>query len=419
MAVEVYLPKMSDHMQAGKIIRWLVKEGELVKRGQVLFEIETDKAVGEVEAPADGTLQGVRIPEGGEAPVGQAVAFITRPGETPLAYSSTAPASPLPPTVPQSGPDSITRSPTPPIAPSSIIPATPIARRVAKDLGIDLRLLKGSGPNGRVREGDVRAYHASLTPALSPEERQERTAQAAYIPPAGQPSDLQPENVQLSTLQKITAERMLEAIRNIPHFFLQVDVDMTRALGLLDQVRERILAEVGVRASVTALLVRVAAQAIKQHPRVNASFEDSALKVHSQINIGVAAGTEGGLVVPVIHQADQKSLAQIAAEVKRYQAQLAGLRFTPQELSGGTFTLSNLGMYGVDRFSAIINPPQSAILAAGRIAKTPAALADDTVAVRPIMTLTLSVDHRALDGVQGAQFLAEVKALLEQPYYLI
>ena len=212
---------------------------------------------------------------------------------------------------------------------------------------------------------------------------------------------------------------MLESVRNIPHFFLQSDVDMTQALDLIAQVRERILKEAGERVSVTALLVRVASQALRRHPRVNASFEGATLKIDSQINIGVAAGAAGGLIVPVIHQADQKDLAQIAVEVKHYQKQLDGLRFTPRELDGATFTISNLGMYGVDRFSAIISPSQSAILAAGRIVRSPVALEDDSVAVRPMLTLTLSVDHRSLDGVQGAQFLAEVKELLEHPYYLI
>jgi pyruvate dehydrogenase E2 component (dihydrolipoamide acetyltransferase) len=396
MTAEVYIPKMSDHMETGKIIRWLVKEGEMVRRGQVLFEIETDKAVGEVEAPADGVLREVRVMDGGEASVGQPVAFIAPADETIHPVSS---APPQPSTIldPQ----------------SRIIPATPVARRAAKALGIDLRRVQGSGPNGRVREEDVRAYHLAEGTAVGNE------VPIAQAGPSASSTSLATENLQLSSIQKMTGERMLASIRNIPHFFLQVDVDMTRALDLLAQVRERILSEVGERVSVTALLVRVAAQALKVHPRVNASFEDGAVKIHSQIHIGVAAGAEGGLVVPVIHDADQKDLAQIAAAVKRYQKQLEGLRFAPQELSGATFTLSNLGMYGVDRFSAIINPPQSAILAAGRIVRTPVALEDDRVSVRPMMTLTLSVDHRSLDGVQGAQFLAEMKALLEQPYFLI
>jgi pyruvate dehydrogenase E2 component (dihydrolipoamide acetyltransferase) len=395
MSVEVYIPKMSDHMETGRIIRWLVKEGETVQRGQVLFEIETDKAVGEVEAPAAGVLQGVRVADGGEAIVGEPVALIALPGE--IIQPVSAPIQ-----------QSAIIDP-----PSSIIPATPIARRMAKDKGIDLRLVQGSGPNGRVREGDVRAYLAAQEVAGK---KVVPVVQASTSTPPTQPPA---ENLELSSIQKITGERMLASIRSIPHFFLQVDVDMTRALDLLDQVRERILSAAGERVSVTALLVRVAAQALKAHPRVNASFEDGRVKIHPQIHIGVAAGADGGLVVPVIHDADQKDLAQITAAVKRFQKQLDGLRFAPHELAGATFTLSNLGMYGVDRFSAIINPPQSAILAAGRIVRTPVALEDDRVAVRPMMTLTLSVDHRSLDGVQGAQFLAEMKALLEQPYFLV
>jgi pyruvate dehydrogenase E2 component (dihydrolipoamide acetyltransferase) len=412
MAVEVYIPKMSDHMESGTILRWLVEEGQAVQSGQVLFELETDKAVGEVTAPATGVLSGVRGRAGEALPVGTAVAVIVPPGE--------APASSLP-----SAEGTGARGEV------EIVPATPVARRVAKELGIDLRQVSGSGPGGRVREGDVRAQAARLE-ALRIADQTATSMTGLTAPAAAPPAVSGPvpaslpavELLPLSTIQRLTGERMLESIRTIPHFFLEVDVDMTRALELREAVRGRILAETGERVSLTALLVRVAAAALRRHPRLNVSFADGQLIVHPDINIGVAVGTSGGLLAPVIHQADRKSLAEITAAIRRFQARQAGpgaeaARFSPQELSGGTFTVSNLGMFGVDRFSAIINPPQSAILAAGRIARKPLAGENDLLTVRPLMALTLSVDHRSLDGVQGAAFLAEVKTLLEQPYHLV
>ena len=212
---------------------------------------------------------------------------------------------------------------------------------------------------------------------------------------------------------------MRESVVNAPQFALDVAADMTQALWLREQLTERVQAEAGAKLSVTGLLIKVVAAALKRHPRANAEFAGDKLTLHEEINLAVAVGTDDGLVVPVIRDADHKSLAQITAELAAFQEKAKTLRFSAEDLTGGTFTISNLGMYGVDGFRAIINPPQSAILAVGRIVKTPVGLPDDTIALRPMMSLTLTVDHRCMDGVQGARFLAEIKTLLEQPHLLL
>lgn len=420
MASEIYLPKMSDHMEQGTILRWLVKEGEAVQRGQVLAEIETDKATGEIEAPADGVLKGVRAEEGATVPVGETIAYIARPDEnvptpTPIGSSaSSKPAEPAP----------AAPAPSEPAAPAGngIVPATPVARRVAKELGIDIRMVKGTGPGGRVKEEDVRAYAESMKAASSAPVATETTP-AAPLPvapapiPASAPTKV--EALPLTQIQKITGERMLESVRQAPHFYLQVSANMNNAKVLIERLRPKIEEETGARLSVTALLVKVVAQALKKYPRANSTFNNGTLQPYSEVNIGVAVGAEDGLVVPVIKNADQKTLGEIARELKNFQAKAAEMKFSLEDLSGGTFTISNLGMYGVDVFTAIINPPQSSILAVGRIVPTPTGGEDGSISLQPMMALTLSVDHRCMDGLQGARFLGEIRKLLEEPYLML
>jgi len=427
MPIEIYMPKMSDHMEKGKIIRWLVRPGEDVQRGQVILELETDKAVGEVEAPEPGRLAGVRAAEGAEVAVGETLAYLLLAGESEASLPNSTPwpatqehvAAPLPLEVTRPVPlhDEATSENV--LSESGIVPATPVARRLARELGVDLHQVRGSGPGGRVKEEDVRAYAdrrgAPPEPAAAP---RARTKPLSPPGPVSLPAALS-ELVELSHIQQLTGQRMLESVHSAPHFYLEVTADMTRPLDLLETQKERILAEAGQAPTVTGLLVRVVAAALQKHPRANACFEDGKLRQFSQVNIGVAVGTPNGLVVPVIHQAEGQSLAQITRRLAEIKARAAELRFSPQELAGGTFTITNLGMYGVDRFAAIINPPQSAILAVGRINRLPAGLPDGTIGLRPLMVLTLSVDHRVLDGIQAALFLAEIQKTLEQPYALI
>jgi pyruvate dehydrogenase E2 component (dihydrolipoamide acetyltransferase) len=311
--------------------------------------------------------------------------------------------------------------------------ASPVARKVAKDLGVDLNTVTGTGPQGRVTEDDVRAAAAKRKDEGG-RMKDEGAVSAPMAPPvAPAPSVPAPDHAlptalhaprtthhaQLTPIQRITGERMRESVVNAPQFALDVAADMTQALWLREQLTERVQAEAGAKLSVTGLLIKIVAVALKRHPRANAEFAGDKLTLHEEINLAVAVGTDDGLVVPVIRNADHKSLAQITAELAAFQEKAKTLRFSADDLTGGTFTISNLGMYGVDGFRAIINPPQSAILAVGRIVKTPVGLPDDTIALRPLMSLTLTVDHRCMDGVQGARFLAEIKTLLEQPHLLL
>jgi pyruvate dehydrogenase E2 component (dihydrolipoamide acetyltransferase) len=411
MAVEVFIHKMSEHMESGEIIRWLVKEGDRIERRQVIMEVMTDKVVAELEAPASGILKGIRAGavDGATVPVGETIAFIAEPGEE----------VPVLPPLRLAGAEKVAKATPPPISGVSApvraepgqVRATPVARKLAKELGVDLSLVKGSGPEGRIKEEDVRAFVAA--------------AQATA--PAPQPTPEAVEWLDLTPIQRLTGQRMLESVQTAPQFALTASVDTTNALWLREALMDRIVTETGERLSITALLVKIVAAALTNHPRANASFDGGRVKLHRQINMGVAVSTHDGLVVPVIKEADQKSLVQITRELKSFQDKARGMRypskmgilFSIEDLSGGTFTLSNLGMYGIDRFNAILNPPQSAILAVGRVIKTPVGMPGDTIALRPIMSLTLSVDHRAMDGVQGAKFLAEVKERIERPYFLL
>jgi pyruvate dehydrogenase E2 component (dihydrolipoamide acetyltransferase) len=474
MAVEVFMPKMSDHMEAGEIIRWLVKEGDQVEQGQVIMEVMTDKVVADLEAPASGILKGIQkgVEDGAVVPVGETFAFIAEPGEEV-------------PTLPPLGPEAegVKEAVPSPATPPSPEPAkvepgpvrvSPVARRIAKELGVDLSQVQGTGPGGRIKEEDVRALAASQTEAkpiqapsaagdqgaeppgavrASPvarrvarelgvditqvkgtgpgarikeedvrafaEAQRARPVETKAAIPSAQPPAEEVEWLELSPIQRMTGQRMLESVQTAPQFALTVNVDMTNVLWLREALMQRIMAETGERLSVTAILVKIAAAALKSYPRANASFEDGRVKLYSQINVGVAVGTDDGLVVPVIKKADQKSLAQVIQELKTFQEKAQHMRFSSEDLSGGTFTISNLGMYGIDRFNAIVKPPESAILAVGRVVKTPVGMPDDSIALRPMMSMTLSVDHRSMDGLQGAKLLAEIKERIEKPYFLL
>jgi pyruvate dehydrogenase E2 component (dihydrolipoamide acetyltransferase) len=438
MAVELFIHKMSEHMQTARIVQWLVKEGETVQQFQILMEVETDKATAELESPASGVLKGVRpgAVDGAEVEVGQVIAYIAAPDEAvpdlvPLAMSTSgaveAVSKVLPP--PPSGEGQGGFLPPLPsgegqggfLPPLPLgegrgegLRATPVARRVAKELGVDLSRVRGTGPEGRIKEEDVRAYAEAATHGvIQPVE---------HIPSS---SIAQTTTFELTSIQLLTGQRMLESVQTAPQFALTLSADMTQALRLREAIAEQPKAEGALRPSITAILVKVVAEALKHHPRANATFKEGQIAVYQHINIGIALGNAAELVVPVIRDADQKSLAQVARQIEAFQEKGKHMRFTVEDLSGGTFTLSNLGMYGIERFNAILIPGQSAILAAGRIVKTPVCgdeyidLEDGTIALRPLIHLTLTVDHRVLDGVQGALFLSEIKHLLENPCFMI
>jgi len=401
VVVEVFIHKMTDHMDSARIIQWLVREGEQVEQHQVIMEVETDKAVAELESPASGILKGIRpgAVEGARVPVGETIAFIAEPDEQvpalpPLPSVSTETAI-------ETGGTQTAAAATQAQVVTHQVRATPAVRRIARELGINLDLVRGTGPDGKISEEDVRSFAAARGGALA-------DANMAATP---EPV----EWVDLSTVQRLTGERMVQSIQTAPQFALTISADMTNVLQLREAMIDQIAKETGERLSITALLVKIVATALKNQPRANASFEAGRVKLHKRVNVGVAIGADAGLIVPVIKEADQRSLLQIVRELQVFREKARQMRFSADDLSGGTFTVSNLGMYGIDQFNAIVNPPQSAILAVGRVIRTPVALPDNTVTTRPIMNLTLTVDHRAMDGVQGAKFLAEIKERLEKP----
>lgn len=414
MAVEVFIHKMTEHMETGEIVGWTVKEGDRIEQYQVIMEVTTDKAVADLEAPAAGILKGIRpgATAGAIVPVGETLAFIAQPDEEvpqlpPLGAvtsETTTTAESRPRAVEPERGGSLTTSETP--AASTTTPrkvhASPAVRRLARELSVNLTLVRGAGPNARITADDVRAF-----------------SEAGPARPTSQPAPTDVQWLDLNAIQRLTGERMLKSAQTIPQFTLSSSVDMTDAIWLREAFLEPIAAKTGQRLSITTMLVKTVATALKKHARANASFEDGRVKLFGQVNIGVAVGTEQGLVVPVIREADRKSLPQLARELKSLQDKAETMRFRNEDLSGGTFTISNLGMYGVDHFRALVNPPESAILAVGRIVKTPVGMPDDTIALRSMMNLCLSADHRTMDGVQAAQFLADVKQGLEKPHYLL
>ncbi|HET6443251.1 MAG TPA: 2-oxo acid dehydrogenase subunit E2 [candidate division Zixibacteria bacterium] len=458
MAIEFFMPKMSDHMDAGVIVGWLVTEGDRIEKGDALLEIETDKATVELEAPASGIIKGIRpgLDPGVSVAVGETIAFITEPNED-------APAlPPLGEVVGSGEPGREAETPVPASEPETVVKgstrprAAPAVRKLARDLGVDLALIKATGHQGRVTQEDVHAFidaQKSETPDEPPEiltsPLARRTAKElgvdlAEVKGSGPKGKVTQADVQahltahagsepvvadtetgeyewweLSTIQRLAGERMVESVHAAPQFSLDVLVDMTQTMLFRQAQMDRITAATGRRLSITTILTKAVAIALKQFPQANAVFVDGRLKVYKGVHIGIAVGTDSGLVVPVIKHTDQKTLIEITQELADFQDKAKSLRFNPEDLSGGTFTVSNLGMFGIDRFRAIINPPESAILAVGRIVNTPVGLPDQTISLRPLMNMTLSVDHRCMDGLQGAKVLAKIKGLLEQPYLFV
>ncbi len=399
MATEVILPRLGQGMESGTIVRWLKSEGEPVAKGEPLFELDTDKVTQEVEAEAAGVLLKIAV-AAGEVPVGQTVAFIGAAGEAvpevaapPDASNRLLQAETEPRTEPAPQPEVVSAP-----AGNGRVKASPLARRLARERGIDLGAVHGTGPEGRIVAEDVeRAEAGGPAPASN------RLLQAPVV--AGEI-----ERVPLTSVRKTIARRLTEAWQ-IPVFQLQASADMTRANALVERLRER---DTDVRVTVTDVLTKVCAQALLRHREVNAEFTDEAILLHPSANVGLAVAAPQGLVVPVIRAAERLSLIEIA----RLRTDLVGRarenRLRAEDLAGGTFTISNLGMYAVERFTAVLNPPQAAIVAVGATEDRVVPLGGET-AVRPIVTLTATFDHRAVDGAPAAAFLQTVKESLEDP----
>src|SRR6266571_5857745 len=410
MPTNVIMPARELAQETGKVLRWLTQPGDSVRKGEPIVEIETDKVTVEVEAPASGVLGGVTARAGDVVPVGQTIAVIAAPNEAAVPTSEPVKASPLACKLAEqhgvdltsvkaaSGrvekADVLAHVESRQGAPATVrlVAASPKARRLAAERGVDLTVVRGSGPGGAVVSDDISAARAG--------------APAVAAPSVAAPS--------VGTIWRIMAERMTQSWTSAPHFYLVREVNVSRLVSWLEKARK----QTGARITYTDLLVRLVAAAIAQHPAVNGSWKDGALVRNAEINIGLAVAIEDGLVVPVIHRADTLSLAELATRRDDLVTRAQAGKLRPADIQGGGFTISNLGMYGVDAFNAIVNPPQAAILAVGRIADRVVAL-DGRPAVQPTMVLTLSCDHRALDGARGAQFLGALADLVEEPLALL
>ncbi len=392
MAVEVKLPRLGQGMESGTIVKWLKAEGEAVKKGEPLYELDTDKVTQEVEAEADGVLLAIEVQEG-EVLVGRTIAVIGKPGET---YEVAAPVAAAPAAAPIATAPVEVVAPVAPAANGDRIKASPLARRIARERGIELRGLIGTGPEGRIVAEDVeRAAAGAPAPAAAP----------AAAPVEGV------ELVPLTSLRKTIARRMTEAWQ-APAFQITMSADMSRALELRARLVE--LHDEGAKPTINDVLTKVCAAALMRHRAVNARFAGDAIELHPTANVGIAVALPGGLVVPVIPSCERKTIAELANARADVVGRARDGKLTQADLDGGTFTISNLGMFGVEQFVAVLNPPEAAILAVGAIEEKPV-VRDGELEIVPLMTMTLTCDHRSLDGATAAEFLGTVKAFLEEP----
>ena len=427
MATNILMPALSPTMTEGTLARWLKKEGETIKAGDVIAEIETDKATMEVEAVDEGVLGKILVAAGSEnVAVNAPIAILVEPGE---AVPDSAPAAPAP--KPAAAPEPVA-APAPaaaaPAAPaaettghSERVFASPLARRMAQQAGIDLATLKGSGPNGRIVKADIDAARGSAPEAAAPAPKAPAAAppaQAAAAPaaPITAPHDAIPH----SSMRKVIAKRLQAAKQTIPHFYLSMDVELDALLKLRAELNAQSPKEGpgAFKLSVNDLIIKAVAVALRRVPAANASFTEEAMIRYHDVDISVAVAIPDGLITPIIRKADQKGLAAISNEMKDLAARAKAGKLKPDEFQGGSFSISNLGMYGISSFSAIINPPQGGILAIGAGEKRPV-VKGEQIAIATMMTVTLSCDHRVVDGAVGAEFLAAFKSIVEQPLGLM
>jgi pyruvate dehydrogenase E2 component (dihydrolipoamide acetyltransferase) len=418
MATEVIMPKVDMVMDTGTFVEWLKEEGDHVEKGEPLFIILTDKANIEIEAPASGVLAGVGAQPGDEIPVTEVIAYILEPGEALPAGAGAGPAVAELPAGARATPEPEPVTPT--VAPSEPgegrVRATPVARRLAAELGIDLAQVPGRGPSGRVHKADVLAFAERRQPEVS----RAAVAAAPAVPALSVPlpDARRREVVPLAGPRRVIAERMAYSAFTAPHINLSLRVDMSEAARLRSRLLEPLLAKTGQRLSFTAILARAVAAVLPRHPYPNASLDGEEIILWDDVHLGIATSVDDYLIVPVIREAQEKSLEQIVVELADLTERARARRLAPAEMAGSTFTLSNLGMFGIESFTAIINPPESAILAVGQIVDTPVDGGGEIV-LRPMMSLTVCVDHRVVDGAAAARFLAELKGTLENPYLLI
>jgi pyruvate dehydrogenase E2 component (dihydrolipoamide acetyltransferase) len=432
---EIQMPKLSDTMTEGTLVAWKKKKGDHVSAGEVLAEIETDKATMEWESPEDGTLTEIYVEEGGKVNVGDRIAFIGGEGEEvpkegekekkPEAKKESEekpkqeekPEAPkveekkkvAPSKVEKKEPEAEARPPTAKKPEEARVKASPVARRVAAELGIDLSTVKGTGPEGRVTETDVRA--AAKTVVAMSDRQQPAPAPAIK---AGESA-----RIQLSGMRKIIAQRLVESLGPVPHFYLTIDVDAGPLMEAREELKSAGEGADAAKITVNDFVLKAAVMAAVKVPRVNASFDGDTIVQYADVDLGIAVAIEDGLLTPVIRAAQDKSVREISELTKDLAHRARNKRMKPEEFQGGTFTVSNLGGMGIDSFSAVINPPQGFILAAGKITKVPMIDDCDQIVVGHRMSLTMSCDHRVIDGALGAEYLKELRHLLENPALLL
>jgi pyruvate dehydrogenase E2 component (dihydrolipoamide acetyltransferase) len=431
MANIIEMPKLSDTMTVGTLIKWLKKEGDAVKTGDMLAEVETDKATMELESFFDGTLLAIYVKAGAQVPLGAALCAIGKPGEkvdapaqkapeaAPAAPKAPAPAEAPAPVAPAPAPEAKPAAPAAPAAVQASAPAaggrvkiSPLARKMADEKGLNVSGIAGSGPGGRIVRADVLAAAAGGgKKAAAP------TAFSGGSPGLATGPIQEDKVVQVSNIRGIIAKRLVESKSQIPHFYLDIEVDAGPLLELRAQLNAA-LEKDGVKLSVNDFVLKASAEALRRVPAVNCSWEGTAIRHYPAAHVSFAVAIDDGLITPVIRDAHLKTIFAISTEAKALGKRAKDKKLTPAEFTGGTFCVSNLGMMGIDRFSAIINPPNAAILAVGTTVKKPVVKGDQIV-IGQRMTLTLSVDHRVVDGAVGASFLAALRDLLEKPALLL
>ncbi|WP_201408490.1 dihydrolipoamide acetyltransferase family protein [Mycobacterium paraintracellulare] len=398
---EITMPRLSDTMEDGVILTWFKNIGDRVERGDILAEIETDKATMELESYDEGILERVLAGEGDRVPVGVLIAVIGDGSGVSTELTGPAPSATV-------GAVSQVPAPSAPIhatTDSAARPkASPLARKIAAEKGLDLNSVTGSGPGGRIVRHDVESVRVTA-----------RTDETSTIQ---KPAEADVDEVALTTLQRVAAQRLTESKQNTPHFYLTAAIDATALLAFRETLNDTLLAVERPRVSVNDFMIRAVAAALRNNPGINVSFIGETLRRHRNVHIGIAVAVEAGLLVPVVRDADRKTVSQIAAETKEMAARGRMGKLRADEMSGGTFTISNLGMYGIEQFAAVINPPEAAILAIGA-ATEELRLVDGEVVGRQILRVTLSADHRAIDGSAGAVFLRDLTGLLENPLCIV
>ncbi len=437
MATKVIMPKLSPTMEEGQISRWLKKEGDKVSMGEPLAEIDTDKATMEMQALANGVLRKILINEGQSAPLGQLIAVIGEPDEDIASLVSEAPAAaPKPEQKKEEPPQQAQPQPQEQPAPqakaaaagastvdngrqpqaaassdSARLIVSPLAARMAAEAGLDLRSLQGSGPGGRIIKKDIEAAltQPKAAPAAQPFPRAVEPARFQQAAASGYRDE------PASEIRKTIAKRLVTSLGPVPHFFLTTEIEMDRAAEMRAGINAL---DPDLKISINDIIIKVTAAALMQHPEVNASFQEKFVRYYEHADIGVAVAIEEGLITPVVRAADQKSLSEIAAEVRELAGRARSRKLKPEEYTGASFSISNLGMFGIDEFTAVINPPEGAILAVGAMSAKPV-VRENQIVIRQMMRVTMSCDHRVIDGATGAKFLQTFKKILENPLYLV